>query len=138
MKYNLSKAYVPFIHMYVPYWNLDQVDMDDSNWLFIKKDQSYLGVYFSQGYKMQQSGDTRGRDIISEGIDHTVLVKCGSRNEFSTFESFIATVKKAKMTDESFDDSQFGLFVWNEIDHLASYQVMPVVKMKEGAEHEET
>ena len=22
MKYDLSKAYVPFIHMYVPYWNL--------------------------------------------------------------------------------------------------------------------
>lgn len=138
MKYDLSKAYVPFIHMYVPYWNLERVDINDSNWLFIKKDQSYLGVYFSQGYEMQQIGDTRGRDIVSKGINHTVLVKCGSRNEFSTFETFMKSVKKSKMTDDSFYDPQFGALVWQEIEHLASYQVIPVLKTKEGAEHEET
>lgn len=87
---------------------------------------------------MQQIGDTRGRDIVSKGINHTVLVKCGSRNEFSTFETFMKSVKKSKMTDDSFYDPQFGALVWQEIEHLASYQVIPVLKTKEGAEHEET
>lgn len=138
MEYDLTTAYVPFLHMYVPFWNLDMMDMEDPNWLFIKKDQSYLGVYFSQGYVMQSSGDTRGRDVISEGLNHTVIVKCGSANEFSTFESFIRSMKKSELTAESFFDPQFGQLVWKEIEHSASYQVTPVVKMKEGAKYEET
>lgn len=138
MEYDLTTAYVLFLHMYVPFWNLDMVDLEDPNWLFIKKDQSYLGVYFSQGYRMQSSGDTRGRDVISEGLKHTIIVKCGSANEFSTFESFITSMKKSELTAESFFDPQFGQLVWKEIEHPASYQVKPVVKMKEGAKYEET
>ena len=47
-------------------------------------------------------------------------------------------MKKSELTAESFFDPQFGQLVWKEIEHSASYQVTPVVKMKEGAKYEET
>ena len=56
MKYDLSKAYVPFIHMYVPYWNLERVDINDSNWLFIKRSKLPWRLLLARVMKCSRSG----------------------------------------------------------------------------------
>lgn len=110
LKYQLQEAYVKKIHLYLPHWNLDEVDnQSSSNWLFIRKATSYLAVYFSEEYEIEKNGDTRQREAVSYGEEHLVLVKVVSQAEVRSFESFKEKMLKNKTITSQFEDFQFGM-----------------------------
>lgn len=85
--YRLAPAELPYIHLYVPYWRLDDC-CQEGNWLFVRNKESYLGVYFSEGYALQTEGAISQREIRSYGREHHVVVKCSSEKEVGSFEVF--------------------------------------------------
>lgn len=124
MTYDLSEAYVKFIHMYLPFWSLSEIQSEDEQWIFVRKENAYLAVYFSEGYHIIQKGDTRHREVRSIGQQHDVIVKAGSAKEFETFENFIEQVKQTKVLAQSYEDVQWGTIDWSQQDLIVDGQLI--------------
>ncbi|RKL67044.1 hypothetical protein CR203_11025 [Salipaludibacillus neizhouensis] len=111
LHYKLKKDSIPFIHMYLPYWELDNV-IKVGKWIFIKKDDSYLAAYFSNGYEITNESAISFREVRSNGLEHQVLLKCSSSHEVGSFERFQSLIKNVNLTDShqciSLNDYQFG------------------------------
>jgi hypothetical protein len=81
------------IHAYTPLPDYD-ASAEDGNYLFLESDESYVGVWFSQGYQRTTSGANRDKEVISQGLRHGVVIRCGDAAEFGSFVSFITFVKQ--------------------------------------------
>lgn len=60
-------------------------------------------------------GANTNKELISDGLKHAVVIKCGSKAEFGSFTKFKALMKPADRTwdgDKSvkFTDPQYGTF----------------------------
>ncbi|MEN8906500.1 MAG: hypothetical protein ABF289_11135 [Clostridiales bacterium] len=113
---------VHYIHAYCTFYSYDETEITD-NWTFLKIDNSYLGIYFSNGVSCTDRGANTGKEIISYGLNHFVMVKCGSKTEFNDFKTFKVKLKNIKVRyDEkeyvSFTDPQYGEFVVNGINNV--------------------
>jgi len=112
---------LPFIHMYFPSWEFDEI-YQAKNWLFLLKDDAYVGIYFSCGYQMTEHGAVAEREIKSIGCEHFVVVKCSSDIESSNFKTFIEKMISHDPTTTrhnfKYVDHQYGSF---EIKEKAFY-----------------
>lgn len=115
LSYDIEKEeLVKFIHLYFPSWKFDKVE-HKNNWLFIRKKDSYLGVYFDKGYEVTKSGALTNKEVRAYGERHIVVAKLGSVKEFGTFERFIEkyerlNIEMVNTRDFKFNDPQFGKF----------------------------
>ncbi|WP_261805871.1 hypothetical protein [Lapidilactobacillus luobeiensis] len=107
IKYNLEKTSIKFVHLYVPFWLLNEIVAKD-NWLFVRKNESYLGIYFSKGFNIVKNGDTRNREVVSQGSNQDIVVKCSSVDENFTFGQFIDCYSAQSFNGCRFVDKQIG------------------------------
>ena len=89
MEYRLTEPYLPYIHAYIPYWKLDEI-VETAHWFFARKNNGYIGIYFSAGAKRITTGANAYRELRAEGLWHRVFVVCHSATEFADFTTFIA------------------------------------------------
>jgi hypothetical protein len=117
---------VHYIHAYSPFYEYDEYAMD-GNWLFIRAENAYLGTYFSNGFEIVTDEANTGKEVISCGLNHGIIIKCGSDKEFGSFHSFKDIMRKAEIRydkDEylSFNDPQYGLIEIAGINHVTVNQ----------------
>ena len=103
---------VHYIHAYTPVYEYEAY-VCGGNWFFAKSGDGYLGCWFSNGYEMAAYGANTKKELISEGLNHAVIVKCGSKEEFGSFEVFQENLKEMDIEwdgDRSiaFADVQYG------------------------------
>lgn len=96
IEYRLHEPFLPFIHAYLPFWKLDEI-IEDGNWLFARKDTSYLAIYFNEGFERIKEEAVAHREVRSYGLSHKLLVNCSSQQEEHSFEAFIQRHKAAKV-----------------------------------------
>lgn len=112
-EYNLAKTEEKTIHLYLPFWSLDEIILN--RWIAIRRHNSYVGIYFSQGYSVYKNSAIKNRAITSTGEDHQVIVKCSSKKEAGSFEAFVNLLEQQRIeisNDKwSYTDFQYGEIV---------------------------
>ena len=103
---------VHYIHAYTPVYEYEAYACDGS-WFFAKSGDGYLGSWFSNGYEMTAYGANTEKELVSRGLNHAVIVKCGSKEEFGSFEAFQKSLKEMEIEwngdrSAAFTDSQYG------------------------------
>ncbi len=104
---------VHYIHAYSTFYEYDEYEVTD-HWLFARIDNAYMGTYFSNGLARTSYGANTGKEVISYGLNHGVVVKCGSMAEFGDFDSFKNRMKTMEVVYDGdkrieCDDPQYGL-----------------------------
>jgi hypothetical protein len=133
---------VHYIHAYTPVYEYDEYRLTD-RWLLIRSDDSYLGAYFSNGAYIVKQGANTGKEIISEGLNHGIIVKCGSKAEFKSFEDFCRSLVTMKVEYDGyqsicFEDPKFGIVSVKTEDtvtiagKLLGFEDNPVMQIKKG------
>ncbi len=100
LEYRLKEPFLPYIHAYLPFWKLDEV-REEGNWLFAKKDDAYIGLYFSKGYELMEKGAIAHREARSYGAHHRVIATCASETEVGSFEAFVEEQVNAAISIDS-------------------------------------
>ncbi|HWT74979.1 MAG TPA: hypothetical protein VN258_09715 [Mobilitalea sp.] len=133
---------VHHIHAYTPFYEYDEYELT-GKWLFIRVDEAYLGAYFSNGIQEVNEGANTGKEIISEGLNHAVIIKCSSQSEFQSFRSFCTALKMMNVEYDGnkeigFIDPQYDAVKIKATDkvtiqgeHLA-YEPKPALEIKRG------
>lgn len=115
---------VHYIHAYAPLYEYDEFYCA-GHWFFARSGEGYLGCWFSNGYVVTESGANCRKELVSQGLCHAVVVKCGYRAEFGSFETFQkALVQTTFHWDEhrslSFTDCQYGTI---EVENAGHFRV---------------
>lgn len=98
MQYRIEACeVVPYIHMYLPLYAFDHWEVQNTHWLWIEKSGAYLGAYFSNGVEITEQGANRGKEAISYGRNHTVLLICGDTASYGSFQHFKELSGSAEM-----------------------------------------
>jgi hypothetical protein len=137
-----SEELVHHIHAYTPFYEYDEYEIIDK-WLFIRVDDAYVGTYFSNGYKKTTIGANTEKEVISYGLNHGLVIKCGSKEEFQGFENFKASLRKIIIHydgNESiyFDDPQYNIIEVKNINNVMvnsatlKYEDTPVMNVIKG------
>lgn len=117
MHYDLSAVDYKFVHLYVPFWDLDAI-VELDNWVFIRKNQSYLAVYFSNPHERTKLSAIYDREIKSKGEQHHLIVTVSSEDESGSFEAFMNTVTAVPVLVEkdtlTYVDSQHDVFTFGK------------------------
>lgn len=87
LHYRLNDSCYKFIHLYLPYWDLDDI-IEDTNWIFIRKGESYLAIFFTNPFERSWHSSVYGREIIANGEDQEIMIKCSSKTEAGSFDHF--------------------------------------------------
>lgn len=117
LEYRIQDRFIPFIHAYLPFWKLDEI-IENNNWLFVRKDKTYLGIYFSEGYERITEGAVAFREVRSNGKNHKVILTMSSEHEHQSFNQFIN--EQLESTIEITDNDWF--YQNNRIGTLAMIQ----------------
>ncbi len=105
---------VHYIHAYTTLYLYDEFVIHD-RWLFIKVKDAYCGLWFSNGFAITESGANTGKEVMSQGLEHGVVVRCGNRYAFDSFGIFIRSlagraIRYVPDDGLTFDDPQYGIF----------------------------
>lgn len=116
--YKLKNTDYQFIHLYLPFWDLDEV-IEKENWLFIRKADSYVAVFFTNPFIRPNEGAIANREVRVYGDDQYLLIKTSSKNEYPSFEAFVDTmsINRISFTDDKllFEDPEFGNFSFHDV-----------------------
>lgn len=82
---------VKYIHAYAPLYLYDEQEIY-GNWFFARVQNAYLAVWFSNGASITQEGANTGKELVANGTQHTVLVRCGNPAEFGSYAAFKAAM----------------------------------------------
>ena len=113
---------VHYIHSYSTFYDFDEYEITNK-WLFARVDNAYMGTYFSNGVSYTDYGANKGKEVISYGLNHGVIVKCGSQVEFESFKKFKNSLKLMEITYNGeefikFNDPQYGEVIIDGIDNI--------------------
>ncbi|MCA0991348.1 hypothetical protein [Pseudalkalibacillus hwajinpoensis] len=136
IEYLLKEPFIPFIHAYVPFWKLDEIE-EEGNWFFMRRGTSYVAIYFDQGFQRIKEQAIAYREVRAYGNQHHVIVKCSSAKEVGSFQLFKRQMLESHVrigaTEWSYKDIQHGemtmaldneLYVNNErVKYSAGYEI---------------
>ena len=104
-----------FIHLYLPFWDLDEI-IEEQNFIFLRKEDSYCGLFFSNPLRRVCESSVYGREIRADGEDQYVLVKLSSQPESTNFATFMEHFKAHKINFDKgilhYSDFQHGEFMF--------------------------
>ena len=100
------------IHAYTPVYEYEAY-VCGGNWFFAKSGDGYLGCWFSNGYEMVAMVPTRKKRADIRRIEPCCDRKCGSKEEFGSFEVFQENLKEMDIEWDgdrniAFADVQYG------------------------------
>ena len=134
MHYDLKNTDYRFIHLYLPFWDLDEI-IEKEKWFFARKGTAYVAVYFEKGYKRIYESSVYGREVRSEGENQYVIIQASSQEESNSFERFIEEMmnhqvmvsheelKVQKPNNETFVMNQLLYRNNQAIDYSKSYEL---------------
>lgn len=80
LQYNLEKSEIKFVHMYIPYWKLDEINVLDKS-VQIKKGNTLITVTSNTKVSMLNKGAMTNKEIRFYGSDITLFVTVSNLNE---------------------------------------------------------
>ncbi len=113
MVYRISpEELVGYIHAYCTQYAFDEI-RQSGNWLFLRAGDGYCGTYYSNGCTLTDHGANTGKEAVSPGLRHGVLVKCGSKQECGDFSAFCSALAGSAVKYDGFgrlefEDPQWG------------------------------
>lgn len=127
---------IDFTHLYLPQEQFDEVQIY-SQCIFLKKENAYGAIYAHNGLRIVESGETRYREIQSQGRENFWIVKMGEQDTYKSFDKFIEVYKlmfdqvEASSTENiNFQEPIFGnIQVGWDIDLKVN---KTIVKFQEG------
>ena len=133
---------VHYIHGYAPLYDYDEYDTTD-HWFFIRSKDSYVGTYFSNKFRIADSGANTGKEVISDGLNHGLVIKCGSKDEFGSFEAFKERLLRMDIVYDGYGllkvcDPQYGTLEIKDIHDVTlngeplEYKHQPAMDVKKG------
>lgn len=87
---------ISYTHAYFPIKAFDQIEIN-KKWCFGKKGDSYIAIYAKNGMFLQDKGQNKGRELISEGRENNWIIRNSNINQFSTFEDFVEKIKGSQI-----------------------------------------
>jgi hypothetical protein len=114
MVFNIDpEELVHYIHGYTTFYDYDEYEISDG-WLFIRVDAAYCAAWFSNGCEVVKHGANTGKEVISPGLRHGLIVRCGGEYEWGGFADFVKAMKAADVSWDgnnalSFRDPCYGL-----------------------------
>lgn len=116
--YKLVDTDYKFIHLYLPFWDLDEI-VERENWLFIRKNDSYVALFFTNPFMIPTSGAIANREVRVYGENQYLMIKTSSRKEFQSFNNFIEALatNKISFVDDRllYEDPEFGKFSFDDV-----------------------
>jgi len=108
-----SEEVVHKIHAYAPLYEYDEYECREHEF-FARAEDGYLWAWFSNPVALTTTGANTGKELVSQGLCHGVIVKCGSKAEFGSFEDFKKAMEAAGPSWDNrsvrFTDPQYGTF----------------------------
>jgi hypothetical protein len=104
---------VHYIHAYTPFYDYDEYETGE-HWFFIRLDNAYCATWFSNKYQIVKRGANAGKELISPGLNHGIIVRCGNAFEWGSFKKFSALMKSVTVSYDGtralcFADPRHGL-----------------------------
>ncbi len=97
MQYKIDEnELVHGIHAYLLKDNYDEIKQQN-HFLFLRKKESYLAIWFSNPYKFVTTGANTNKEILADGLTQAVILKCGSKAEYNDFIYFIDKFKESQI-----------------------------------------
>ncbi len=78
---------MPFVHLYLPQAAFDQIE-EDGHWIWLRRDEGYLGVWCSQPAVPTIEGTWKGLERKIEAKSSGVLMCIGDQSTYRDFEHF--------------------------------------------------
>jgi hypothetical protein len=97
LTFSIDEAHdADYTHAYFPSRKFDEVIYKE-NWVFAKKDNSFIGIYASNGLTLQNEGFNKDKELISKGRNNLWLLRITNKEEFSDFEAFVSEMLKTNI-----------------------------------------
>ncbi len=106
------------IHAYVPLYEYDEYCCTEYAFA-ARAEDGYVWAWFSNPVSLTEKGANTRKELVSQGLKHGVIVKCGSRKEFGGFQAFKEAMEASNPWwngDKSlgFKDPQYGVILVND------------------------
>ncbi|MDR0562382.1 MAG: hypothetical protein LBG73_06800 [Spirochaetaceae bacterium] len=104
---------VHYIHGYTLFYDYDEYKTP-SPWLFFRCGRAFCAVWWSNGYEIVGSGANAGKEVISRGLNHGAIIRCGNVGEWASFNAFCSEMSAAEVSYNGerellFRDPRYGL-----------------------------
>lgn len=98
MIYNIDEhELVHDIHGFMMHERYDAIEVKGDD-LYLKCQDAYLGIKFSQPIKIMDTGTNTGKEVIANGRHHGIYVRCGSLYEDGSFEAFMENIDRSTLS----------------------------------------
>ena len=91
-----------FTHAFFPADRFDRV-VQSNGWVFGEKNDGYIALHSGNGYRWQQQGAYRHRELIADGRSNAWLVEMGRRAQYHSFDNFVASIAAAELRIKGLD-----------------------------------
>ncbi|MBQ8509818.1 MAG: hypothetical protein IJ493_07930 [Clostridia bacterium] len=82
----------PYINAYVPLDVFEEKRID-GKYLFLAYPGLYISLYFSSGYRVNNEDEYAGREILSDGRRHAVVLRVEYAEKFASLAAFAEAIK---------------------------------------------
>ena len=83
----------PYINAYVPL-EVFSKRIFDGKYIFLEYPGLYISLYFSSGYRINDTDEYKDKEILSDGRRHAVVLRVEHEEKFSSLEDFAEHIKK--------------------------------------------
>ncbi len=101
-----------YINAYVPLHIFNEVVMEEK-YIFLKYPGLYISLYFSSGYRVNEEDEFAGREIISNGRKHAVVLRVEPEEKYTSMQEFIENIhgKTVRVDEETMRVEFDSIFV---------------------------
>lgn len=92
--------HLEYTYAYCPLYEFDEYILL-GKWILLKKDQGYCVMMAINGIEICKEGNTKYREIISQGRKNTWIIITGSSEEYGSFVEFTGIVRRMKVEIKS-------------------------------------
>lgn len=104
--YNITKPEeFDYINAYLPLDIFSEVVREDK-YIFLKYQGLYISVYFSAGYRVNNEDEYAGKELISEGRKHAVVLRVEYEEKYASMQEFIDDIHSKNIV---FDEENMTL-----------------------------
>jgi hypothetical protein len=89
-------------HAWFPQERFDEVRFI-GNWVFVRVQRGYVGIYSQNGMKVGDEGQYAGRELQCAARENTWLVECGREADWRSFDAFVNALSAAHITTDKIE-----------------------------------
>lgn len=102
---------IDYVHAYATLYDYDEY-ITEPKWFFGRVDNAYIAIYFSNDYCITTYGANTGKELISRGLNHKIIVRCTSCDLYKDFNDFVKQISDSYIDVNGFKyiDHKYGSY----------------------------